>query len=344
MKSLGNRRRRARPGGSRARIASHRARRSAATPTRLIAGRAHHCWSFAVLARRRLRGLPAHARAVPRSADRDGDGAQRGATRRDADRLGLRGDAAQVHLGRHQCPRHHRPGADRGRPAGQEGRPAREDRRSQLSAPCSIRRLRIAISPWPMSSSTRPRPSACARCIARASFRTTNSTRRRISWRSRGLTLESANAAIYFAKTSSSASAIITSPINGIVLKKYHEIGDNINYGGQTQAGAGVFDIAQLADTEDMRAEVDINESDIANRDGHAGQRDSRLLSRSVLRRAGGEDLSRRRSPERHRQNRGDILKPDLTIIKPELSVKVTFSARRPRRGRSRCCWCRRRP
>ena len=57
---------------------------------------------------------------------------------------------------------------------------------------------------------------------------------------------------------------IITSPINGIVLKKYHEIGDNINYGGQTEAGAGVFDIAQLADTEDMRAEVDINESDIA--------------------------------------------------------------------------------
>jgi len=57
---------------------------------------------------------------------------------------------------------------------------------------------------------------------------------------------------------------IITSPINGIVLAKYHEIGDNINYGGQTEAGAGVFDIAQLADTEDMRAEVDINESDIS--------------------------------------------------------------------------------
>jgi multidrug resistance efflux pump len=54
------------------------------------------------------------------------------------------------------------------------------------------------------------------------------------------------------------------SPIDGVVLQKYRELGDTINYGGQVQAGGGATDIAQLADTGDMRAEVDINESDIA--------------------------------------------------------------------------------
>ena len=117
--------------------------------------------------------------------------------------------------------------------------------------------------------------------------------------------LERAKAAIYSAQYFIDQ-CMITSPINGIVLKKYHEIGDNINYGGQTEAGAGVFDIAQLADTEDMRAEVDINESDISRiamgtpasviPDSYPGP---------VLRRAGGEDLSRRRSPEGHSEGRG---------------------------------------
>jgi len=41
-------------------------------------------------------------------------------------------------------------------------------------------------------------------------------------------------------------------------------LGDTINFGGQIQAGGGATDIAQLADTDDMRAEVDINEADIA--------------------------------------------------------------------------------
>src|SRR5215831_7037426 len=57
---------------------------------------------------------------------------------------------------------------------------------------------------------------------------------------------------------------VIRSPINGIVLKKYREVGDTINFGGQIQAGGGATDIVQLADTEDMRAEVDINEAEIA--------------------------------------------------------------------------------
>src|SRR5438477_3495721 len=45
---------------------------------------------------------------------------------------------------------------------------------------------------------------------------------------------------------------IISSPINGIVLKKYRELGDTINFGGQIQAGGGATDIAKLADKDDM--------------------------------------------------------------------------------------------
>ena len=126
--------------------------------------------------------------------------------------------------------------------------------------------------------------------------------------------------------------SVITSPINGIVLKKYHEIGDNINYGGQTAADAGVFDIAQLADTEDMRAEVDINESDISRiaigtpasviPDSYPDQSyDAKVVKiyPAADRQKGTVKI------EVH------LLQPDLTIIKPELSVKVTFLAGPPK-------------
>jgi HlyD family secretion protein len=129
---------------------------------------------------------------------------------------------------------------------------------------------------------------------------------------------------------------IITSPINGIVLAKYHEIGDNINYGGQTEAGAGVFDIAQLADTEDMRAEVDINESDIS--------RISIGTPASVIPDSFPDQSYDARVvkiyPAADRQKgtvkiEVHVLKPDLTIIKPELSVKVTFLAGPPKQQTS---------
>jgi RND family efflux transporter MFP subunit len=148
-------------------------------------------------------------------------------------------------------------------------------------------------------------------------------------------TLEKAKAAIYSAQYFI-AQCLITSPINGIVLKKYHEIGDNINYGGQTAADAGVFDIAQLADTEDMRAEVDINESDISRiamgtpasviPDSYPDQSyDARLVKiyPAADRQKGTVKV------EVH------LLKPDLTVIKPELSVKVTFLAAAPRQQTS---------
>jgi multidrug efflux pump subunit AcrA (membrane-fusion protein) len=40
---------------------------------------------------------------------------------------------------------------------------------------------------------------------------------------------------------------MITSPISGVVLHKYREVGDTINYGGDIQAGGGTTDIVQLA-------------------------------------------------------------------------------------------------
>ena len=147
--------------------------------------------------------------------------------------------------------------------------------------------------------------------------------------------LEKAKAAIFSAQYFISQ-CVITSPINGIVLTKYHEIGDNINYGGQTMAGAGVFDIAQLADTEDMRAEVDINESDISRiamgtpasviPDSYPDQSyDAKVVKiyPAADRQKGTVKI------EVH------ILKPDLTIIKPELSAKVTFLAGPPKQQTS---------
>jgi len=119
---------------------------------------------------------------------------------------------------------------------------------------------------------------------------------------------------------------VITSPINGIVLHKYRELGDTINFGGQIQAGGGATDIAQLADTDDMRAEVDINEADLAKvslgshaivvPDAYADRRFEASLVKVY--------------PKADRQKgtvkvEVQLNKPDLQIIKPEMSVKVSF-------------------
>ena len=118
----------------------------------------------------------------------------------------------------------------------------------------------------------------------------------------------------------------ITSPIAGIVLQKYRELGDTINFGGQIQAGGGATDIAQLADTDDMRAEVDINEADLAKvslgshaivvPDAYADRRFEASLVKVY--------------PKADRQKgtvkvEVQLNKPDLQIIKPEMSVKVSF-------------------
>jgi len=137
--------------------------------------------------------------------------------------------------------------------------------------------------------------------------------------------LKRADGSIDYAKFNVSQT-LITSPINGVVLKKYREVGDTINYGGDIQAGGGTTDIAQLADTEDMRCEVDINENDIAKvvmgapatviPDAYPDQQ----FAASVV----------KIYPEADRQKgtvkvEVRILKPDLSIIKPEMSAKVVF-------------------
>lgn len=143
--------------------------------------------------------------------------------------------------------------------------------------------------------------------------------------------LDRANAAIAFAQYYVNQ-CVIRSPLNGVVLKKFREVGDTINYGSQMDAGAGVTDIVQLADTEDMRAEVDINESDIS--------RVSMGTSATVI-----PDSYPDKSfdakvvkiyPAADRQKgtvkvEVHILHPDLTIIKPEMSAKVTFLAGPPK-------------
>ncbi|MGH7949315.1 MAG: efflux RND transporter periplasmic adaptor subunit [Candidatus Binataceae bacterium] len=139
--------------------------------------------------------------------------------------------------------------------------------------------------------------------------------------------LRRADAAIQYAKFNVEQ-CTIRSPINGIVLKKYREMGDTINFGGSIQAGGGTTDIVQLADTEDMRVEVDINQSDIAKiaigtpatitPDAHA----DRAFEASVV----------KIYPAADRQKgtvkiEAKITEADLKIIKPEMSAKVTFLA-----------------
>jgi RND family efflux transporter MFP subunit len=139
--------------------------------------------------------------------------------------------------------------------------------------------------------------------------------------------LKKADGAIDFAKFNVSQT-VITSPINGVVLKKYRELGDTINFGGEIQAGGGATDIAQLADLSDLRCEVDINESDIAKvtmgtpatmiPDAYP---DNPFAAQVV-----------KIYPEADRQKgtvkvEVRILQPDLKIIKPEMSAKVTFQS-----------------
>jgi len=142
--------------------------------------------------------------------------------------------------------------------------------------------------------------------------------------------LEKAAAAVDFAEFNVSQ-CVIRSPINGIVLAKYRELGDTINFGGEIQAGGGATDIVQLADTDDMRAEVDINESDISKvvmgspatvtPDAYPDQSyDSAVVKiyPAADRQKGTVKVEVR------------ILHPDLKIIKPEMSAKITFVARGP--------------
>lgn len=136
-------------------------------------------------------------------------------------------------------------------------------------------------------------------------------------------------AAVDFAKFNVNQ-CVISSPITGIVLKKYRELGDTINFGGEIQAGGGATDIAQLADTADMHAEVDINEVAIAKVELNSPA--------TVVLDAYPDDPFEatlvKVYPEADRQKgtvkvEVQIAKPDLQIIKPEMSVKVSFLSSR---------------
>ena len=124
---------------------------------------------------------------------------------------------------------------------------------------------------------------------------------------------------------------VIRSPINGIVLKKYRELGDTINFGGQIQAGGGATDIAQLADTDDMRAEVDINEADIAK----VGIGSPVVVALDAYPDKQFDAAVVKVYPAADRQKgtvkiEVQIARPDLQIIKPEMSAKVSFLENQP--------------
>ena len=139
--------------------------------------------------------------------------------------------------------------------------------------------------------------------------------------------LSRADAAIAYARFNV-GQCVITSPIDGVVLQKYREVGDTINYGGDIQAGGGATDIAQLADTDDMRVEADISENDIA-------KVAMGMPAIAVLDAYPDLNLDARVVkiyPEADRQKgtikvEVKILKPDLSIVRPEMSAKITFLA-----------------
>src|SRR5499426_2663540 len=124
---------------------------------------------------------------------------------------------------------------------------------------------------------------------------------------------------------------VIRSPINGIVLKKYRELGNTINLGGQIQAGGGATDIAQLAATDDMRAEVDINEADIAK----VGIGSPVVVTLDSYPDKSFDAAVVKVYPAADRQKgtvkiEVQIARPDLQIIKPEMSAKVSFLENQP--------------
>ena len=132
-------------------------------------------------------------------------------------------------------------------------------------------------------------------------------------------------AAIDYAKFQVSQ-CLIVSPLDGVVLQKYRELGDTINYGGQVQAGGGAADIAQLADTADMRAEVDVNESDI----GKVSLGMPASVVPDAYPNARFEATLVKIYPEADRQKATvkvevQIRQPNLAMIKPEMSVKANF-------------------
>ena len=139
--------------------------------------------------------------------------------------------------------------------------------------------------------------------------------------------LNKAIGAIDFARFNVSQT-VIKSPINGVVLQKYRELGDTITAFGQSPGGGGATDIAQLADLSDMRCEVDINESDIA--------KVTMGTPATVIPDAYPDNPFPAQVvkiyPEADRQKgtvkvEVKILQPDLKIIKPEMSAKVTFQS-----------------
>ena len=149
-------------------------------------------------------------------------------------------------------------------------------------------------------------------------------------------TLKRAEAAIDYAKFQVSQ-CLIVSPIDGVVLQKYRELGDTINYGGQVQAGGGATDIAQLADTADMRAEVDINESDI----GKLSLGMPALVVPDAYPDARFDATLVKIYPEADRQKATvkvevQIRQPNLAMIKPEMSVKANFLAKRVSKNEGR--------
>src|SRR5260221_5726492 len=145
--------------------------------------------------------------------------------------------------------------------------------------------------------------------------------------------LERDEAAVDYAKFNVNQ-CVISSPINGIVLKKYRELGDTINFGGQIQAGGGATYIPPMADTGDMRGEVDINGAGL----GKVGIGSPAAVVLDSYPDKQFDAALVKVYPAADRQKgtvkiEVQIARPDLQIIKPEMSAKVSFLVPKMKNG-----------
>ncbi|MGO9450887.1 MAG: efflux RND transporter periplasmic adaptor subunit [Candidatus Binataceae bacterium] len=118
----------------------------------------------------------------------------------------------------------------------------------------------------------------------------------------------------------------VRSPLSGVVLRKFHDVGSTINYAFELQGLGGSTDIALLADTDDLRVELDVSESDIAKI--HLGMPASITLDAYPDRSFDGTVV--KIYPEADRQKASikvevRLLHPDLSLVRPEMSAKVNF-------------------
>jgi HlyD family secretion protein len=94
------------------------------------------------------------------------------------------------------------------------------------------------------------------------------------------------------------ANTVIRAPVTGTILERNVEIGEFVTTGMVGDKGAKGY-VVSMADLNDLKVELDINQNDFAKLGPHAERhRDHRRISRSQVRRRDRRSFARSQSPE----------------------------------------------